>query len=103
MKKKINLESIILEVYGCKDAYDFQKSYDISMQMIKEICIKACKETLELATKNAKINIKKKSQFGKYRKWRKVKETGESIDLLSYEVQYYVDKDSIIKTINQIE
>lgn len=53
--KTINLESIILEAYGCKDACDFQNSYYISMQMIKEICIEACKQTIELAAENAVI------------------------------------------------
>lgn len=54
MAKTINLESIILEAYGCKDAHDFQKSFDVSMQMIKEISIEACRQALELAAENAK-------------------------------------------------
>lgn len=38
--------------------------------------------------------MKKKSQYGKYRKWQKVKE--DEVNLFDYEVQYSVDRDSIL-------
>ena len=78
--KKINLESIILEAYGCKDVHDFKKSFDISIQMVKEICIEACRQILELAAENADVTI-------------------NSIE----DLKLIVDKQSILNTINQIE
>lgn len=59
MERKINLESIILEAYGCKDVSDFKKSFDVSIQMVKEICIEACRQTLKLAAENVKRKISK--------------------------------------------
>ena len=59
-ERKINLENIILEVYGCKNTQDFQKCFDVSISMIKEIVIKAISQTLELAAENAYITTKDK-------------------------------------------
>ena len=41
-----------------------------------------------------KIDMKKKSNYGKSRKWQKVKE--DEVDLFAYEVMYFVDKNSIL-------
>jgi hypothetical protein len=41
------------------------------------------------------IKVEKKSQYGKYRKWQKVKE-GEEVDLFNYQMQYSQDKKSIL-------
>lgn len=38
--------------------------------------------------------MKKKSNYGKSRKWQKVKE--DEVDLFAYEVMYFVDKNSIL-------
>lgn len=80
-ERKINLEEIILKAYGCNDMCDFINSYDISVQMIKEICIEACRQTLELAAENAEA-------------WCYAE---------GNEPEYGVDKQSILNTIKQIE
>ena len=77
-KRKINLEEIISKTYGCEDIYEFQRSFDISVSMIKEICINVCKQVLELAAENATYDFT---------------ENGRGI---------YVDKQSIIDTINLV-
>lgn len=61
----------------------------------------ACEATVDLCAENADIDMKKRSQYGKYRKWQNVKE-GEEVDLFSYEVKYLVDKESILKVKKQI-
>ena len=77
-ERKINLEEIISKTYGCEDIYEFQRSFDISVSMIKEICINVCKQVLELAAENATYDFT---------------ENGRGI---------YVDKQSIIDTINLV-
>lgn len=49
---------------------------------------------LSVAADKAEIAMKKKSNYGKYRKWQNVKE--DEVDLYDYEVQYFVDKNSIL-------
>ena len=49
---------------------------------------------LNIAAEKAKIDMKKKSNYGKSRKWQKVKE--DEVDLFAYEVMYFVDKNSIL-------
>ena len=90
MSKKINLEEIILDIYGCQNVEDFQKSFDISIKMTKDICKQACKQLLELAAENAEITVK-------------LKENCNELSLLDEWTTYIVDKQSILKTINQIE
>jgi hypothetical protein len=87
--KKIDLEEIILEAYGCVDAHEFQRDYDISMQMIKEISLEAIKQVLELAANNAKIEF---INTGECKKSHST-EDGK---------HYTIDKKSILKTITQI-
>lgn len=53
---------------------------------------------LEVAAEKAEIGMKKKSQYGKYRKWQKVRRD-EEVDLFTYEVQYFVDKESILNSL----
>lgn len=90
MSKKINLEEIILDIYGCQNVEDFQKSFDISIKMTKDICKQACKQILELAAENAKITAK-------------LKENYNELSMLDEWTTYIVDKQSILNTINQIE
>lgn len=68
-------------------------------KMMKEYTKIKCEELLEIVSEKASISCKKKSQFGKYRKWQKVKDD-EEIDLFSYEVQYSVNKDSILNAVD---
>ena len=49
---------------------------------------------LNIAAEKAKIDMKKKSNYGKSRKWQKVKE--DEVDLFAYEVMYFVDTNSIL-------
>lgn len=49
---------------------------------------------LNIAAEKSKIDMKKKSNYGKSRKWQKVKE--DEVDLFAYEVMYFVDKNSIL-------
>ena len=56
--------------------------------------IEQIKKHLEIAANEAKVESKKKSQFGKSRKWQKVKDD-EGVDLFSYEMQFFVNKQSI--------
>lgn len=88
MEKTIDLEEIILEAYGCKDAHDFQQSFDISMQMIKEISIEAIRQALDLAAENAKMMDDPYSYCGN---------TGSE-----YPADQIIDRQSIRDTIKQI-
>lgn len=109
---KINLEKILEEIFEpcispeeCPTpTIDLQTAIILNPELnrIKLAMRMACERVLKLAAENAKISVKKKSQYGKYRKWQKVKE-GENIDLFSYEMQTFINKDSILNIINQIE
>ena len=90
-ERKINLESIILEAYGCKDVNDFQKSNDVSIQMIKEICIEAIRQVIELAAENANLSISSRG--------------GDTYfsDFYSAMDDVEVNQQSILDTIKQIE
>jgi predicted aldo/keto reductase-like oxidoreductase len=102
MSKEINLEEIFKkEIFF--DTEDISVAYDDKgKRQILKAMKEACRQTLELATKNACVDVKKRSQFGKYKKWQNVKE-GEEVDLFSYEMQCFVDKNSILDTFNQIK
>lgn len=92
METTINLETIILEAYGCKDAHDFQQSFDISMQMIKEITIEAIRQALELAANNA--NMKVENYKGAYFSDKEYSDNYTDI---------VVNKNSITDTIKQVK
>ena len=100
-ERKINLESIILEAYGCKDVHDFKKSFDVSIQMVKEICIETCRQVLELAAQNVELSTTQtppKQSNGC--KW-----TSYWVAADDYDPEYWivVDKQSILNTINQVK
>ena len=50
---------------------------------------------LSVAVEKAEIEVKKKSNYGKYRKWQKVKDD-EDWDVFDYQVMYSVKKESIL-------
>ena len=54
MKKKINLNSIIKQF--CYITKDGQEDVHSSIESVKNAMKEACKQTLELAAENAKIN-----------------------------------------------
>lgn len=68
--------------------------YNDSLKAVLQAMDKYAEEVLKIAAEKAAIGMKKKSQYGKYRKWQKV--TEEEVDLSDYEVQYFVDKSSIL-------
>ena len=80
--QKINLEEIISKTYGCEDIYEFQRSFDISVSMIKEICINVCKQVLELAAEKIK---------------------SDALEEYGSEVPDCWSEQSILDTINQVE
>jgi hypothetical protein len=103
MSKEINLEEILWESFHNNGIPKSTHTLaEITQKAVKEAMKEACRQTLELTTKNACVDVKKRSQFGKYRKWQNVKE-GEEVDLFSYEMQCFVDKNSILDTFNQIK
>jgi hypothetical protein len=82
--------------------YSIDNEYDnLSVNCKQEISYKAiefAKLHVQAALKEASevyIKVEKKSQYGKYRKWQKVKE-GEEVDLFNYHMQYSQDKKSIL-------
>lgn len=109
MSKKINLEEIILDIYGCQNVEDFQKSFDISIKMTKDICKQACKQILELAAENAISEFWGMCDYhgdhdsfgldeeGCYKTYY-TNEDGNNVEL-----SFHFDKQSILNTINQIE
>lgn len=62
----------------------------------KQMQIEAYNEAIIDSSDNATILMRKKSQFGKSRKWQNVKEN-EEVDLFSFECMYSVNKNSILK------
>ena len=73
-----------------KHLYDDEDINDIMIEFAKLHVQAALKEASEVY-----IKVEKKSQYGKYRKWQKVKE-GEEVDLFNYQMQYSPDKKSIL-------
>ena len=53
--KKIDLEKIILDEYGCKSIEEVQRCFDISVVMIKNIAKEACRQTLLLAAEKSEF------------------------------------------------
>lgn len=100
--KTINLEEILWKsFYNNNIPKPTHTLAEITQKAVKEAMKEACRQTIELAAENAEIEMNKKSQYGKYRKWQKVKDK-EEVDLFSYEVKYLVNRQSILNTINQI-
>lgn len=84
----------VLDDYGCPDV-PFDENVTMYYPAIIDAMKEYAKEALRDAAEKSVLKLRKKSQYGKYRKWQKVKDE-EEIDLFSYEVEYSVDKDSII-------
>lgn len=62
----------------------------------------ACEKCIDICAEESKIKLKKKSSYGKYRKWMNVKD-GEDVDLFSYECMTSVDKQSILNVKKRID
>ena len=94
MKNKIptaeEIQNKYLDKYG---------NGDLTAMMIEftEIHVE---KALEIASKNAKISSFKLSQYSKKPRWEKVKED-EEVDLFSYKMKWFVDKNSILKSYNK--
>jgi len=71
--------------------------------VIKEAMIEfaelKCKELLNIVAEKAETKLEKRSQYGKYRKWQKVKDD-EEFDLFDYEMRTSVDKKTILNAVN---
>jgi hypothetical protein len=81
---------------------DIRETYltdsDITSAM-KEYARLKCEELLKIVAENAQIKVEKKSQYGKSRKWQKVKEN-EEFGLFDYEMRTSVDKSSILNAVD---
>lgn len=76
-------------------AHEFLQSKEPNVFIIPEEWLEEYANiVLNIAAEKAKIDMKKKSNYGKSRKWQKVKE--DEVDLSAYEVMYFVDKNSIL-------
>lgn len=76
-------------------AQEFLKSKEPNVFIVPEEWLEEYANiVLNIAAEKAKIDMKKKSNYGKSRKWQNVKE--EEVDLFAYEVMYFVDKNSIL-------
>ncbi len=84
-------EELLIKFYGTDDSRSYDKDV---VHILKEYAEQEVKKHLEIAANEAKVEPKKKSQFGKSRKWQKVK-YDEGVDLFSYEMQFFVNKQSI--------
>jgi hypothetical protein len=70
-----------------------KESINIMIEFTK-LHLEAQKEAI---LKNVKLDMKKKSLYDKKSKWKKVplKQQEEGVDIFSYEVQTFIDKNSI--------
>lgn len=73
--------------------------YFVIQEAMKEYARLKCQELLLLVAEKVKIKTEKKSQYGKYRKWQKVKDE-EEFDLFDYEMRTSVDKTSILNVVD---
>jgi hypothetical protein len=73
--------------------------FESALKAMQEYAKLKCQELLLLVAEKAVIKTEKKSQFGKSRKWQKVKD-GEDFDLFAYEMRNSVDKGSIFKAVD---
>lgn len=77
---------------------DDQCTYDISVDSMIEFAKLHVEAALKTASK-VDIKVEKRSVYGKYRKWQKVKE-GEEFDLFDFEMQSSPDRKSILNSYN---
>jgi hypothetical protein len=80
-------------VKTAREFYDEHYSID-AVVMMRDFAKLHVEAALKAASE-VYIKVEKKSQYGKYRKWQKVKE-GEEVDLFNYQMQYSQDKESIL-------
>lgn len=84
--------------WSLENYYESNNHSDL-ISVMKEYAEIKCKELLEIVAEKAKIKVEKKSQYGKYRKWQKVKDD-EEFDLFDYEMRNSVDKNSILNAVD---
>ena len=81
-----------------EDHYGYMMDEEDFTNAVKELIeyhVKAA--LLQVSQKENLIISKKKSQYGKYRKWQNVKE-GEDVDLFSYQMKWEINKDLILNS-----
>lgn len=81
-----------------EQAYYNQNS-DYRIKAMQEFAKLKCQELLLLVAEKAEVKTEKKSQYGKYRKWQKVKDD-EEFNLFDYSMRNSVDKDSIFNAVD---
>lgn len=77
----------------------FSLDNDQIENLMKEYAKLKCEELLKIVAEKSEIIIEKRPQYGKSRKWQKVKKD-ELVDLLDYEVSHSVNKDSILNAVD---
>ena len=82
-----------------RNAAFYNQNSDYRIKSMEEYAYLKCKELLKIVAKKAEIKVEKKSYYGKYRKWQKVKDD-EAFDMFDYETKFSVDKDSIINAVD---
>jgi hypothetical protein len=107
MKKLKSSLDIALEfndrlVNRTEDGRNNTINLEVFVDMINAAQFNAIEYTVQRCADEAEINCKKKSQYGKHRKWQKVKD-GEAVDIFSYEMQYFVNKKSILNVADKIK
>lgn len=97
---------IIQQIFKKHANYTKLPDMDFDYMMDEEDFTNAAKELIEYHVKAALLQVsqkenliisKKKSQYGKYRKWQNVKE-GEDVDLFSYQMKWEINKDLILNS-----
>ena len=104
-ERKINLEEIILDVYGCKnmdELRDYMGEYG-SVAMIKDCMKEAIKKALELAAENVVIELLNHDRYCIRTDTSIEIEPNENSEEFNFGGLIKVDKQSILNTINQIE
>ncbi len=95
----MTVKFILNEWLSQTDQTNFKEGhYFVMEEAMKEYAQRKCKELLEIVAEKADIGMKKKSNYGTHRKWQNVKE--DEVDLFDYQVQYFVDKDSILNVVD---
>ena len=92
-------KNILTEWLSQTDQTNFKEGhYFVIEEAMKEYARLKCQELLEIVAEKVEIGMKKKSNYGTHRKWQNVKE--DEVDLFDYQVQYFVDKDSILSAVD---
>jgi hypothetical protein len=82
-----------------RNAAIYNQNSDYRIKAMEEYAYLKCKELLAVVAEKAEIKVEKRSHYGKYRKWQKVKDD-EEFNLLYYEMKTSIDKKSILNAVD---